>query len=886
MRLTSRLASLWRAVFRRERLDTELDEEVRGFLEALTERKRREGLDPAAARRAALLEMGGVEPVKEATREAWLGVGLETTWRDVRYAWRGLWKSPGFAVATILTLGIGIGANTAIFSVVNAMLLEPLPYRDSGRLVFIWSDMSEAGYPRAPLSGPELDDLRRRASQFSGFGAIWANSAALNGDGDPEQVRIGRVTPDFFSVLGAEAARGRTFREGDDDGRAEPGILLSAALWQRRFGGDPGVVGRRILVNGRPTTVIGVMPASFRLLLPPDSAVPDDLEAWTPFWPKMTDGPRGQQFLRVVGRLRPGATLEQGRHEVDAIASRVSREFPEYGAAGRRYNTVGLQADGVHEIRPVLLALFGGVGILLLITCVNVAGLLAARAASRRPEIALRVALGARGGRLFRQCLVEGLVLAALGACAGLAVGRLTLTALVAVRPESLGRIGAATIDGRVLAFTAGTTLLWGVLLSLAPMAEVLRTAPIAGLKRGGSRARSRLRAGLVAAQIALGIVLVVCAGLVARTFLRLQRVDPGYRADHVLSFRLALPDSRYESADAFNAFSREFEKELAALPGVTAAAAVSHFPFDHIPNWGGPYCTTPGADESSAPMADYRAITPGFFEAVGARLVEGRNFDESDDASRDARPVVIVDERLARLAWPGQSAVGKRLLLDPRSSGHPETPATVVGVVRHMRQRSLTEEVREQVYFPQRLINRNPTAYVVRTSADPSALAEPVRRILARLDPSLPISEVRPLADYVTAARGAQRFMMILAAAFAAVALLLACTGLYGVVAYSVAQRKKEFGVRLALGALPGQVRALALREGVAVAAAGLALGVPAAWLAARLLRAQLFGITPRDTASYALGVGVLALAAVLASWFAARRATAASLLEVLRTD
>ncbi len=883
MPLASRIASLWRTLLHRRRLERDLDDELAGYLEDLTSRRIRGGMDPAQARREASIEMGGVDPVKEASRDVRIGASFETALRDARYAWRALWKSPGFALATIATLGLGIGANTAIFSVVDSMLLSPLPYRDSSRLVFVWSDMSEAGYPRAPLSGPELADLRRRARQFSGFGAIWANTA-LTGDRDPQQLRIGRVTPDFFTVLGAEAARGRTFRAGDDAGGAPPTILLSDAIWRRRFGGDPTVVGRRILVDGQPTTVIGVMPRSFRLLLPPDSAVPDDLEAWTPFWPKMTEDPRGQQFLRVVGRLKPGVTLAQGRGEIDAIASRISREFPEYGSSGRRFDTVGLHDDGVRETRPVLLAVFGGVAILLLITCVNVAGLLAARAASRRQEIALRIALGAGRARLFRQCLVEGLVLAALGAGAGVLIARGALSALFAARPESLHRIAAAKIDLRVLAFTAGTSLLWGLLLSLAPLAEFLRTAPIDGLKRGGTPSRSRTRTALVAVQIALGAVLVVGAGLVARTFVRIQGVDPGFRSDHALTFRLALPEARYGSPEAFNAFSRRFEEALSSLPGVTAAAAVSHLPFDHIPNWGGAYLATPGADEGTAPMADYRAVTPDFFAAVGARLVAGRGFLESD-GPRSA-PVVIVDERLARLAWPNQSPIGKRLGVDPGSTGHPVTWATVVGAVRHLRHRSLLQEVREQVYFPQRQIRRNPTAYVVRSTGDPGDLAGPIRRILADLDPQLPISEVRPLADYLDEARGAQRFTMILAAAFAAVALLLAGVGLYGVVAYSVAQRRKEFGVRLALGALPRQVRALVLRQGIGVAAVGLASGIPAAALTARLLRSQLFGITPHDPVSYTIAISLLCLAALSASWFAARHATSASPLEALRAE
>ena len=884
MSLPSRAASLWRTFFRRQRLETDLEDEVRGYLEELTQKKMREGLDPTAARRAAAVAMGGVEPVKEQAREARAGAGLEAALRDFRLAARSLRRSPGFALATILTLGLGIGANTSIFSLVNAMLLEPLPYRDSSRLVFVWSDMSEAGYPRAPLSGPELADLRRRARLFAGFGAIWANSAALTGEGDPEQLRVGLVTTDFFDVLGAAPALGRTFREGDDAANAPSTVVLSNALWRRRFGADPRIVGRRIVYGGQPATVIGVMPESFRLLLPPDSAVPDDLQAWATFWPKMTEDPRGQQFLRVVGRLKPGATLAQGQSEIDAIAAQISREFPEYGAAGRRYQAVGLHADGVREIRPVLLALFGGVGILLLITCVNAAGLLAARAAARRQEIALRIALGAGRLRLFRQCLAEGLVLSLLGALAGVAIARGMLAALFAARPESLERIASAAIDGRVLAFTGGTAILWGLLLSLAPLAEVLRTAPIRNLQRGGNPGASRTRAALVAAQIALGVVLVVGAGLVARTFSRILGVDPGFRSDRTLSFRLALPDGRYGTPEAFNAFGRRFEEGLRALPGVAAAASVSHLPFDHIPNWGGPYLARPEAADAAAPMADYRAVTPGFFGAVGARLVAGRDFTEADDEK--SRPVVIVDERLARLAWPNESAVGKVLRLDPLSNGHPAAPATVVGVVRHLRQLNLLEDAREQVYFPQRQIRRNPAAYVVRAKDDPGALAAPIRKLLAELDPELPISEVRPLEDYLTDARGAQRFTMILAAAFAGAALLLSAIGLYGVVAYSVAQRRREFGVRLALGALPRQVRALVVRQGARVAAFGLALGIPAAVLTARLLRSQLFGVGPGDPLSYAAATALLASAAISASWFAARRASNADAIEALRAE
>jgi predicted permease len=392
------------------------------------------------------------------------------------------------------------------------------------------------------------------------------------------------------------------------------------------------------------------------------------------------------------------------------------------------------------------------------------------------------------------------------------------------------------------------------------------------------------VRAFLVAVQTALSVVLVVGAGLVARTFSRIHGVDPGFRPDHALSFRLALPPARYGKPEAFNAFSRRFEEGLRGLPGVVAAAAVSHLPFDHIPNWGGPYLAKAAASGAPAPMADYRAVTPGFFAAVGARLVAGREFTEADDEK--SRPVVIVDERLARLVWGGESPLGKTLRVDPRSSGQPEVPATVVGVVRHLRHRSLLEDVREQVYFAQRQIRRNPVAYVVRGTGEPGALAAPVRKLVADLDPQLPVSEARPLEDYLTDARGSQRFAMILAAAFAAAAMLLSAIGLYGVVAYSVAQRRREFGVRLALGALPKQVRALVLRQGARVAAAGLVFGIPAAVVTARLLRSQLFGVTPGDPLSYAGAIALLTLTALSASWFAARRAASASALEALKVE
>jgi predicted permease len=883
----ARVTSLRDWLLRAYRLDKELDAELRVFVEELADRYVARGMTREAARRAALLEMGGIEQVKERVRDVRIGNRLETTMGDVRYAWRGLWRTPAFAAVTILTLGLGIGATTAIFSLVNALLLEELPYRDGRQLVFVWQDLTTGGYPRAPLAGPEIKDLRERATLLSGFGGIWSNSAVLTGD-DPEQLRIGLVTSDFFSVLGAAPALGRTFGREDEAPTASRAILLSSALWQRRFGSDPSVVGRVIQVNNQPTTVIGVMPRDFRLMLPPDSSVPDDLQAWLLLDSSFTQWPRGQQFLRVVGRMKPGVQLSDAQQEIAAIGARVGREHADYGRSGLTLYAVSLHADDVREVRPTLLALFAGVVILLVVACVNVASLLVAKAATRSRETAVRVALGAGTGRLLRQYAVEGLVLAALGGLAGIVVGRVCLAILIALRPAALSRIDTADIDSTVLAFTAAVALTWGVLLSLAPLAEVRRT-DVASRLQGGERSGTtglqyRRRAALVVCQLALSVVLLVGAGLLVRAFVQVTRIDPGFSSDNIITFRLSLNGSRFRSREAVNAFSAEFRSRLAALPGVTGVGAISHLPYDELPNWGTPYLREGDTDLENAGTADTRAVTPGYFETVGARLVEGRFFTEADDVK--SVPVAIVDERLVKRLWPGESAIGKRLTGDPLTTGQPSVTVSIVGVVRHVRHRRPTEEVREQVYYPVRQAPRNPMAYVVRSSTDAAALAPQIRRTLAELDLRNPVYDVRPLAEYVGAARAARRFTMILAAAFALAALILAAIGVYGVTAYAVALRRRELGVRLALGATRRQVVRLVMGESVRLAAAGLVLGLIGAAIAAALLRTQLYGVTPRDPIAYAVAAPALAFAVALAAWLPARRATRVNPLESLRAQ
>lgn len=807
---------------------------------------------------------------------------------DVTHAWRGLRVSPGFAIAAVATLGLGVGAVTAIFSVTHALLIQPLPFRDPSRLVFVWADQTAEGYPRAPLSGPELEDLDQRNARFDGFGAIWATTAALTGENDPEQLRVGLVTTDYFSLLGADAALGRTFQAGDETIGAPTAVLLSAAVWQRRYGGDPAIVGTRIEVNGQPATVIGVMPAGFRLMMPPDAAVPDDLEAWLPLDRRYPEGPRGQRYLRVIGRLRPGVSEDAGREDVARVGREISRAHAFYGAAGRQFETVVLHADATRDVRTPLLVLSIGVGILLLIACVNVASLLVARAAGRARETAMKAALGAGVARIVRQHLIESLLLAVLGGAAGLVLGQWGLSLLLAATPDALGRIRLASVNGAVVAISLGTVMLWTLLLAAAPLSEALKLNLVDALRSDGQRTTRggsvRLRRALTVAQLALSVVLVVAALLLIRTVERVQNSDPGFRGENVLTFRVAPPGSRYPNRDAFNAFSRRLEGEIAGLPGVAGVSAISHVPYDHVPNWGGPYVATPGADPSTAPQADYRAVAPGAMELLEVRLIEGRTFNEGDD--QHGAPVAIVDDRLAARTWPGASALGRRLAVDPTVTGTPSTWVTVVGVVRHVRHRSPTEEVREQVYFPERQVPRNPFVVLVKGRGDSAALAGPIREIIRRLDAALPIYDVRPLAVYVTNARAIRRFTALLASVFASAALLLAAVGVYGVIAYSVAARRREFGVRVALGARASQVVTSVLQEGTALTATGLGIGLAAAVLGAWWLRSQLYEVAPWDFPSLSATALVLGAAALLACMVPARRAARTDPAQVLRAD
>jgi putative ABC transport system permease protein len=870
-----RVRSFWQTLFHKERLDRELDAELQAAVDTLASRYVSDGMDAASAHRRAINALGGLDRVKEEVREARIGAGVDALALDLRYAWRGLRKAPGFTAVIVATLALGIGANTAIFSVVHAMLLQPLPYRDADRLAFIWLDRNQSGYMRGPMSGPDLRDLRERSRSFDSIGGIWATSSiTLTSAGDPEQIRAAQVTTNFFDVLGVDAAIGRTFRAEDSAKGAEPAVLLGWDLFTRRYGGDPALVGRTIQVNGTDVRVIGVMPRGFQLLLPPDASVPDRLQAWAPFWPDLENGPRRNLFLRVVARMKPGVTVTTARDDVSAMARVVSREL----GSERTFTVVGLQDDGVRQIRSPLLALFACVGLLLAIACVNVASLLIARAAARARETAVRLALGASRRRLLGQALVEGLLLTAVGAAAGVAAGYAALRVILALTPDSLSRLEAARIDVTVLAFTLAVAVFWGLLFSLAPLTELFKAQPAHGpWDRSMARhVRYRVRAGLIALQIALSTTLLVSAGLLVRAFVNVVHVDPGFNGASHLTFRIAIPG---ESSDAFNAFGAELQRRLEMIPGVTGAGAISHLPYDDLPNWALPYSLEQPIPPD-APMADSRAVSPGTLEALDVRLLEGRFFKAEDSSPEN--PAVIIDDLLAQQLWPGRSAIGRTFFVRQGSE-----KVTVVGVVKHVRLRSLVADLSPQLFLPWALAQRNPIAFVLDTNvSDPASLTEQVRAAVARLNARVPIYEPRAMSQYIEAARSTQRFTMVLVAAFALTALALTCVGIYGVVTYAVGHRRHEFGVRRALGADARQITGVVLREGLTVAMTGSVFGLAGALLSGRLLQSQLYAVHPHDLVSYGAAVALIFTASVGACLIPAVRATAVSPMDALRTE
>jgi len=810
--------------------------------------------------------------------------------QDLRYALRTLRRTPGFAAVAILTLGLGIGATTTIFSVVNAVLMKPLPYRDPDRLANIWVDLGVGNQSLPAVTPLDFLDYRQRGTEFEGFAAATGPqgaSGALSGSRalETERVDVIPVTANFFQLFGVDPMLGRHFASDEERIGSPQVAILSYRLWKRRFGGDRNIVGRPVQLDGVDHTVVGVMPQDFRLLLPAEAFLVTDAELWRPLrFNYERAPPRNFTTFTVFSRLKPGVTFAQAQAQMDNIARQLRREHPIHESSDMRIRVVPLQTDIVKHAQPTLYALLGSVLFVLLIACANVAHLLLARSTARQHEMALRSALGARGIRLVRQLAAESALLAAGGAATGLLLASSGLSLLRAINPGNLPRMEEIHIDGTVLAFTAGISALTALVFGLAP---ALRTASPdlnrtlrASASLSPTRGQLKLRSILVIAEVALALVLLVGAGLLMKSFVRLQQVKPGFEHERALTFRVALPFVGRPN-DMRLAFLNEIERRLRALPAVTQVGFTPQLPL----TGSGPLAPY-AYDEATArnwesETSDRRIVSPGFFAAMGTRVLEGRVFDAHDRSQR----LIVIDETLAKQVWPGQSAVGKRLQTQPNGSG-PDLYSEVIGVVEHMRILDLTRAVRPQM-FTAMYPFVGPSFYViVRTDGQPAALAADARQILRVLDPGAAVDRVLPMTTYVEGGLAQARLSLALMGAFGAVALLLAAIGVYGVISYSVGQRTREIGIRMALGEHPRRVRNSILGQGLRLIVPSLAIGAAAAWLLSEFIATLLYQTDAGDPVTFLAMSGILLAAALAGCYIPARRATMVSPIAAIRSE
>ena len=808
---------------------------------------------------------------------------MDSIFADIRYGLRGLLKRPGATAIALVTLALGIGVNTAIFSAVDSILLRPLPFRDPERLVSVWEQSLRQGIQQNEAAPANFFDIRNQNQSFEALGAYGPLDINLTGSGDPERLDGQLVTANVFSILGVAPALGRTFLPNEDQLGQEHVVVLSDALWQRRFNRDPSILNRNVTLNGESFTVVGVMPRGFFFPL-------RETELWTPWAmePDQASG-RGDHYLRLLARLKPEVTLERANADIDSIAQRLSAEYPRTNE-GLGFTARSLHRDYAGDLRLPILILFGAVGLVLLIACANVANLLLAQATTRRKEIAIRIALGARRWTIVRQMLVESLLLACGGGLLGVLGAFWGVQALAKLLPESLSKLQGVTIDARVLLFTLGVSVLTAIVFGGVPALLASRTAPgstlsdVARDMAGGTSGR-HVRRVLVVSEVALAVVLLVSAGLLIRSFQLLRQVEPGFNAENALTMRMVLPFPKYSKPEARRAFYDEVLRQVKEVPGIEAAGVITFLPLSfNGMNFSFSVEGRAAPSDMKLPFALFRVVSPDYFRAMGIPLLRGRYFEPHD--SPDAPPVVVINRRLAEQYWPGEEATGKRLKVGPVDS--PNAWLTVVGVVGDVHQTGLYEQKLEFYvpYMQERRSFMAPKDLVVRTKADPAVIAAAVRQAVWNVDKDQPVSNVRTLDQVFAAAISQERFQALMLGLFAALALVLACVGLYGVISYSVVQRTHEIGVRMALGAQPVDVLRLVIRHGMFLTFAGLAIGIVAGTFATRVLTDMLFGVTPRDPVTF-VGVPVLLLVvAFFACYLPARRATRIDPLVALRYE
>jgi putative ABC transport system permease protein len=807
---------------------------------------------------------------------------------DVRFALRGLARAPGFAVVALLTVALGVGANAGIFSVLNGVVLRPLPYAEPERLVRVTTQFPSIGFERFWLSPPEYFELQEQVTSFESVGAWRTESASVGGDDAPVRVTSSIATPELFDVLGVAPARGRTFLPDEAVPGAPPVALLSHTLWQTAFGASGDIVGRTILVNGTPREVVGVMPPGFDIL---DAGV----LLWTPaILDRANRQNRGSHYLDVVARLRPGVIVEEARGELRVFASREPTHGHVHAFSVEQHPlaVAGLQDDLVRDTRKALLLLLGAVGFVLLIACANVANLLLVRAETRQRELAVRSALGGGRGRLTRQLVTEGLVLSLLGGALGLFIGHAGVRALLTIHADGVPRAAEIGLDATVLLFTLGVSLLTGVLFGLAPLLQLAARDTAGVLREAGARAtaggaRLHVRRALVLTEIALAVVLLIGCGLLLRSFAALQRVDPGFDARGLVTFEISLPAATYPGGETQNVFYARLFERLGALPGVSGVAAMSGLPPQRAVDASD--TDFEGLEQTATGPAHYldyfQMATPAYLETMRIPVRAGRGFEPAD---AHGPPVVLINERTARVFYGDTDPIGRRL----RPCCDDAFPwFTIVGVVGDVKQGGLHEDAGTEAYFlhdqaaaldaAARTMN-----VVVRTGGDTRGVLAAVRRVVRELDATLPVAHLRTMDDVLHASTAGPRFMTLLLSVFAGVALVLAAIGTYGVMMWTVTQRRREIGIRMAMGAERSAVLGMVMRQGFGVALVGLAVGIAGALALTRLMSSLLFGVSATDAAAFIVAPAVLAVVAALACYVPALRATRVDPATVLKQE
>jgi putative ABC transport system permease protein len=878
MAMLNKLRLRLRALFFKSKMEDELQAELQFHLEREIEENIARGMTPEEARFAALRSFGGVERVKEESRDVRGVRFLEEVWQDLRYGARMLFKNPGFTLVAGLTLSMGIGANVAIFSVVNAVLIQPLPFAEPDRLVWAWGNIRSGG-DSIDVSPLDYLDYRAQNTTFEQFAATFSIPTYLNltGAGEPERLEGRAVTSNFFQALGVNAALGRTFLPENEKLGSERVVVLSQELWRRRFGGDPSIVGKTLTLNGNNYEVIGVAPPSFKF--------PQGAQLWAPMSFDAEPGLRQRKahFLRPIGRLKPGVTLAQAQADMDAVARRLEAQYPESNA-GWNLRLVPLRDPLVGNIRPTLQMLFGAVGFVLLIACVNVANLSLARAATRQREIAVRMALGAGRLRIARQMLSESMLLALTGGALGVILAGWGVDLIVAFIGDNIPPIAQVGVDRVALTFTLGVSLLTGLLFGLAPalMAtwpQLSETLKDGGKGAGQSGLRNRTRSLLVVFETAIAVTLLIGAGLLVRSYIRLQHVNPGFDAANVLTTRMNLAYAKYDSPEKAAAFWEQLHERLAALPGVEAVGMITELPLSGQPNSAfftveGRPPVLPGQEFD----ANFRRVNQDYLRSMRIPRLRGRDFTEQE--ARQNAKVVLISESLASEVFPNEEPLGKRL----RIPQYEPTSFEIVGVVGDIRHRGLDAAPYAAMYLP--ALSTGWINLTIRAAGDPMSLAAAVRRETRAIDPDQPIGAIRTMEQVLSESVSEPRYRTGLLGLFALVALILAGVGIYGVIAYTTAQRLREIAVRMALGAQSKDVLKLIIGQGIRLSLAGLLLGLGGALSLTRVMKTLLFGISATDPLTFAVIALLLMAVALLACWIPARRATRVDPLVTLRCE